>query len=411
MLKQKEIEKAAMQEELKICRSKIYDMVAPYCQEDKSKVHPGSIGGLKDLFVCSLEISGQAYEKGSSFHKFINDNFLCADEEILAYFDCEQNISAFQNCYIDILFHKAYDKSFGYPFFILLQKIRMVKDKAMLKYLAMEEKEDAYIEWLQSAAFFEICIREYFSEIQQMISQIEQPESTESLAEEYVKCLEKIEEVYKRNDQYQIKQWEKKAEELFWAYFDRLNRVYYIVFFYQYCMELIQDLFSSFRIIVLNEYMNHMSGKEIAGQKGRLRDRDYRVDHRVNVFWEETVKRWLQDEKGMEFAENCLDAMEIPRRDDIQNYKLMISIMWWVGLIVSDAETERIGEQEESLDTLKEYINILERHYKNKDMGDNKQGQDQMVPDRREQDRLQKLREQLADPMWKVIRKKERIQI
>lgn len=419
------IRKSAIRDELENCRKKITDMINHYLREDKGRGRMGALKFLEDLYICDIAVSSKSRKGYPAFMEYVDKQFLTVDEEVLSYFDCKKNMDAFFAWEKRLLYQKAYDTSFGYPPFLLLQKARTVKDTAMVRYLSLanfdeafggegaddearEKKADAYLEWLQSIAFFEICVREYDKEVSQMMRCIDEEASQKtSEYEELKNRIETMDKVFQTLDVGRLQEWEQETQQLFFTWLNRVNKLYYENFFLIYCVELIQDFFASLRVLVLIEYVNVNTTvrKGTDDERITLRDSEYRIAYEEAMFWEKTVDRWLQNENGVKFAHNCFAMMDTWNRNRADHYKMLNSVARRV-LPLNNTQTGRLESSAYFHDALKEYLNIMENRYmdcihRNKISPEQREKVQEEMD--REKDRLQEIWVQLAMPIWREM--------
>lgn len=302
----------------------------------------------------------------------------------------------------------------------------MVKDTAMVRYLtlanfdedsveeaadeeARKKKADAYLEWLQSIAFFEICVREYDEEIRQMMIYPDEKVSRNILEqeEELTNRFGTMDKVYQTLDAGEIQKWEQETQQLFFTWLNHVNKLYYESFFFIYCVELIQDFFASLRVLVLIEYVNVNTTirKGTDDERITLRDSEYRIAYEEAIFWEKTVDRWLQNENGVKFAHNCFAMMDTWNRNHVDNYKMLNRVAGKV-LPLNNTQTGKLESQVYFHDALKEYISIMENRYMDCTHRNKKSlEQREKVQEETdwEKDRLQEIWTQLAMPIWREM--------
>lgn len=416
------IGKSAMREELAGCRKKVTDMISHYLREDRGKGRMGALKFLKDLYICDVAVSSKSRKGYSAFMEYVNKQFLSVDEEVLCYFDHEKNMEAFFAWERRLIYQKAYDKSFGAPPFLLIQKARTVKDRAMVRYLALtnfdeasggeeaddmarEKKADAYLEWLQSIAFFEICVREYTMEVDQRYICVEEGASWKTAEyEELENRIKTIGKVVQTMDAGNVRKWEQETRQMFFAWMNSVNRLYYENFFLLYCFEVILDFFTSLRVLVLIEYVNVNTTirKGTDDERITLRNSGYRSAYEEAVFWEKTVDRWLQNENGVRFAHNCFAMMETWDRNRADHYKMLNKVAGRI-LPLNNTQTGKLEALAYFQDALKEYISIMENRHIDSAHGNKKRLEQRgrtYEEAEREKDRLREIWIQLARPVW-----------
>ena len=414
-----------MRGELENCRKRVTDMISHYLREDKGRGRMGALKFLKDLYICDMAVSSKSRKGYPAFMEYVDEQFLTVDEEVLSYFDCKKNMDAFFEWENKLLYQKAYDESFGFPLFLLLQKARTVKDTAMVRYLtqanfdedfteegaddeAQKKKADAYLEWIQSIAFFEICVREYDKEVSRMMHCIDEEASQKTSEYEDLKNrIETMDKVFQTLDVGRLQEWEQETQQLFFIWLKRVNKLYYGSFFLTYCVELIQDFFASLRLLVLIEYVNVNTTirKGTDDERITLRDSEYRIAYEEAMFWEKTVDRWLQNENGVKFAHNCFAMMDTWNRNRADHYKTLNRVAGRV-LPLNNTQTGRFESQAYFHDALKEYISIMENRYMDIIQGKKispKQREKMREEMKLEKDRLQEIWAQLAIPIWREM--------
>ena len=417
-----EIGKSAMREKLENCRERITDMISHYLREDKGKGKVGALKFLKDLYICDVAVSSRSRKGYPAFMEYVNKQFLTVDEEVLSYFDHKKNMDAFLHWEKRLTYQKVYDKSFGSPPFLLMQKARTVKDRAMVRYLALanfdeasggeeadeaarQEKADAYLEWLQSIAFFEICVREYTIEVDRYDIFTEEGTSQKTAEfEELAKRIKTIDKVVHTMDEESIQKWEQETRQMFTTWLNSFHKLYFESFFLAYCLELFLDLFTSLRVLVLIEYVNVNTTvrKGTDDERITLRNSGYRSAYEEALFWEKTVDRWLQNEKGVRFAHNCFAMMETWNRNHADHYKMLNRVAERI-LPLNNTRTEKLESLASFQDALKEYISIMENRYADcmhESKKSPKQREQTNEEAEQEKDRLLEIWMQLAKPVW-----------
>lgn len=421
------IGKSAAREELENCREKVRNMISHYLREDRGKGRMGALKFLENLYICDVAVSSRSRKGYPAFMEYVDRKYLTVDEEVLSYFDCKKNMDAFFSWEKKLLYQQAYEESFGFPPFLLLQKAQTVKDTAMVRYLtladydedarkdeaddkAQKEKEDAYLEWLYSIAFFEICVREYAEEVRRIVDDCTDEEASQNISEKEKELIDRfgtMDKVYQTLDAGKIQEWEQETQQLFFAWVKYLNELYFGGFFFKYCFELIQDSFASLRVLVLIEYVNVNTTvrQGIDLEKITLRDSEYRIAHEEAKFWEKTVNQWLQNENGVKFANYCFAMMDTWNRNRADSYKRLNNVARRV-YSLTKTQTGRSETQVYFLDALKEYISIMENWYIDTILGKNispKQWEKMQEEMEREKDRIQEIRAQLAMPIWREM--------
>ena len=421
--------KSAKREELKNCRKKITNMISHYLREDKGSGKMGPLKFLDNLYICDVAVSSKSRKGYPAFMEYVDKQFLTVDDEVLSYFDCKKNMDAFFEWEKKLLYQTAYDESFGFPLFLLLQKARMVKDTAMVRYLtladfdegsedegaydeARKKKADAYLEWLQSIAFFEICVREYDEEVSRMIQCTDEEMSQKtSEQEELQNRIETMDKVYQTLDAAKIQKWEQETQQLFFTWLKHVNKLYYGSYFFMYCFELIQDFFASLRVLVLIEYVNVNTTIRNGTYDGgiTLRDSEYRIAYEEALLWKKTVDRWLQKENGVKFANKCFAMMDNWNRNRADSYRKLNNVARRV-YPLTKTQAGRSETQAYFHDALKEYVSIMENRYMDIVQGkkiSSKQREEMQKKVNQEEDRLREIRVQLAMPIWRELGRKE----
>lgn len=430
--KAKEWKKREKAKELNEYKKIIYGMADPYLRDHKPENH-GPLSFFQGLFTAHIAVSSKSRKGYPSFIHFLDEWFLDNDKDILSFFDRDQNMKAFQSWGRELLHGALYDESFGYPQFLLLEKARAVKDEALVKYFeladtdsaeesgekafsdAWETKENAYLKWLQAVAFFEICVRKYFGEILQIISEMTEENPRESLTAELTELTERIInfEIYEQMDFSQKKQWDQKTEELYEAYHKKYSKTCYRAVFFYHLWVMINDLFASIRILLLVEYVNvnttERLGTENNAGKSLLRDKVFRTAYIESSALKKQVKKILQKVIGKEAAKNLFMEMLTWNRNYSSRYREMIHTAWSVNPPRGSTESGEMKEQVEWLDALREYFSILAEKYRSDNTCREKQGEkraktsEETAPETNKEIRLRKINKQLADPIWKVI--------
>ncbi len=384
---------------IKACREKIYDMMKPYLREDRGRGRTGPLKFLKDLFVCSVAVSSKSRKGLPAFKKFVDEHFLTVDEELLSYFDCEKNMTAFQAWEKALIFYSAYDESFGSPPFLLLQKARMVKDEMLVRYLELEDmdeaagdddvdevrekKLDAYLEWILAIAFFEICADTYYQKAsEEMDRMIETKSASAERLQELSECIQSADKVYRTKKGEELREWERG----------------------------VRDLFASVRLLVLIEYVN-INGTVREGidcGKISLRNKNYRIAYEESRFWEMAVDRWLTEEKGAGFVKRFFVVMDTWNRNHVDQYKKLNGLAHQLYALKSEKETERLKEQLYFQDVLNEYISVLGKRYSGgrfRSMS-REQKQKEFEEMALEEKRLSEIKLWLGIPVWRELRKR-----
>ena len=308
---------------------------------------------------------------------------------------------------------------------MLIQKARTVKDTAMVRYQALanfdeasrgegaddearKKKADAYLEWLQSIVFFEICVREYDKEVGRMMQCIDEEASQKTSEYKDLKNrIETMDKVFLTSDSGKIQKWEQETQQLLFTWLNRVNKLYYELFFLTYCVELIQDFFASLRVLVLIEYVNVNTTirKGTDDERITLRDSEYRIAYEEALFWERTVDRWLQSENGVKFAHNCFAMMDKWNRNHTDYYKMLNRMARRI-CPLNNTQTGRLESQVYFHDALKEYISIMENRYMDCIHGNkiSSEQREKVQEDMdRENERLKEIWVQLAMPICREM--------
>lgn len=412
---------------IKACREEIYDMMKPYLREDRGRGRTGPLKFLKDLFVCSVAVSSKSRKGLPAFKKFVDEHFLTVDEEVLSYFDCEKNMTAFQAWEKDLIFYSAYDESFGFPTFLLLQKARMVKDEALVRYLELEDmdeaagdddidevrekKLDAYLEWILAIAFFEICADTYYQKASaEMDRMIEAKSASVKRLQELSECIQSADKVYRTKKGEELREWERGVRDLLSVCVQDTHQLYYLSFFYLYALETEVDLFASVRLMVLIEYVNINGTVREGIDCGTIffKNKNYRIAYEESRFWEMAIDRWLTEEKGAGFVKQFFVVMDTWNRNHVDRYKKLNGLAHQLYALNSEKETERLKEQLYFQDMLNEYISVLGKRYSGgrfRSMS-REQKQKELEEMALEEKRLSSIKLWLGIPVWRELRKR-----
>ena len=126
MGKEKQQEKSTIVRPEDACRNKIRERVAKYFVEGKSERPSfGQLKFMKNLIVRNIAASTSVRLSKASFMRFLENEILCEDQEVIDFFDSSKNVKEFMESPYgeEILFQHNYRDELGYPPFILLRKI------------------------------------------------------------------------------------------------------------------------------------------------------------------------------------------------------------------------------------------------------------------------------------------------
>lgn len=387
-------------ERAKKCKSIIQNQVEMYLNtKEERKSHSGQLKDFKGLMVRKLCFSTSVRVRKEGFLKFLQEEFLLNNDEVLEYMDAKKNIEAFaqsEYCLQGENLQENEDTK-DYPPYLLIQKAREVMERIFVEYLQIKEqpigrkkeqyneeswiryKDEVYVRFLYAVALYEIFLRQFLQKLQKFVD-----DGKELLQTDYTERDEEInrryEEVIQTTDIQIRKQYALDLAEYLQNYLEQLSGQASQMDYLNYLILHLNNLYAMFRVIVLIEQVNFNSAHMNARSK---------VEKNSNLeamFWKKMVESWNLD---ME-----LFAINPEWKKNLSSYyKKMNAVIKNKQLFVTVSRNMmpefRQKGADESLE-LKQYIQTIQKH---------------TLKDRtaEEQRDLEEIEIRLAGPIWQAV--------
>lgn len=378
------------------CRKAIYARIEEYVVQDgEAESNSGQLKFLKGLLIRNLAVSSRVRIRKDGFLKYVKDTLrFYHNDEVIAFMDCEKNMEAFlKSPYCEEFSdYKFFKPEYGFPLFLLLQRTQEGMEKAMIRYLSLpsgleaydekkgnkmeKDKLEAYVEWLYSIALYEIFLRNCFDDITRNFLSDPKADGTAD-SEEDKELIHRFRELRGCRDLNRQKEMAEEMEDYAAVYMDKFWQRVFRVYYLNYVVQHLMNLYAMVRIIILIEYVNiNVSREECSVRKHED------IEAFANAqYWKNLVQEWI---RGSElFAETG-------RNRNLSVFYTELNRVYNECRIFPDhARIEgNFGEEtRETMDNLKQYIGSV---------------QDHTVDERtsEEEKKLWKIEEKLSVPIW-----------
>lgn len=384
------------------CRIAIYNQIEQYVMQDGgAESNSGQLKFLKGLMIRNLAVSSRVRIRKEGFLKYVKDTLrFYYNDEVIAFMDCEKNMEAFlQSPYCEEFYYdKLFRPEYGFPPFLLLQKTQERMEKAMIRYLSLssgleacdekkgnrmeKDKLEAYVEWLYSIAVYEIFLRDCFEDISHNFLNVPKAGNTEDTEEEK-ELIRHFRELRGCRDLSRKKEMAIEMADYAADYMDKFWQRVFGVYYLNYVVQHLMNLYAIMRIIILIEYVNINVSRETSGVR-KNEDIEAFADAQ---YWKNLVREWIE---GSElFAETGRN------RNLNVFYTELNRVYNECRIFPNCAEFEGKGdfweETREAMDNLKQYVGCV---------------QDHTVAERtsEEEKKLWKVEEKLSAPIWNASR-------
>lgn len=386
-------------EKANACREEIYAQVEPYVLENgEMRSNSGQLKFLKGLMIRNLAVSSRVRVRKEGFLKYLRESMrLCNNDEVIAFMDCEKNLEAFLHSpYCEEFYYdKMYKQKYGFLPFLLLQRTQAEMERAMLRYLSLssgleaydekkgeemeQHKLEAYVEWLYSIALYEIFLRNCFDDIER---DFWEKRKDMKASDEGMELMRRFNELCGCKDLNKRKELAKEMAGYTAAYLDELWQqvfdIYYINFFIQH----LTNLYAVLRIVVLIEYVNINLSRE----EGGIRKKKDIEAFEDAAYWKNLVQEWI--DRNEFFA-------EVGRNRNLNVLYNELNKVYWNCQIFS-GPSRKNGEEkfweraEKPISDIKQYLGVIRAHTA-----------DKRPPE--EEKKLWNIETSLSVPIWNAV--------
>lgn len=387
-------------ERAKKCKTIIQNQVEKYLNtKEERQSHSGQLKDFKGLMIRKLCFSTSVRVRKEGFLKFLQEEFLSNNDDVLEYLEPKKNIEAFaQSAYcLQSNMLENYEGAKGYPPYFLVQRTRQVVESTFIDYLRIKEqptgrkreqydeeswvrhKDEIYVRFLYAVAIYEIFLRQFWQDVQKFISDGEElrqrvnQEKDEEINRRYEKVIQ-VSDIQVR------KQYAFELAEYLQNYLTELGWQASLMDYINYLLLHVNSLYAIFRVIVLIEQVNfnsaHLNAKKKEEKNANLEA----------LFWKEMIESWKLD---ME-----LFAINPEWKKNLSSYYKRINTVVkdkQIFVTISDKVMPEFREKgaEESA-VLKQYIQIIQKHtLTNRSI--------------EEEQKLQEIELLLAGPIWRAV--------
>lgn len=381
-------------------RKAIYAQIEQYVVQDgEAESNSGQLKFLKGLMIRNLAVSSRVRIRKEGFLKYVwNTLRFYHNDEVIAFMDCEKNMEAFfRSPYCEEFYYdKLFKPEYGFPPFLLLQRTQEGVERAMIRYLSLssgldacdekkgnkmeKDKLEAYVEWLYSIALYEIFLRNYFEDISRNFWSVPKADNTED-AEEERELIHHFRELRECRDLSRKKEMAVEMANYAADYMDKFWQRVFRVYYLNYVIQHLMNLYAIMRIIILIEYVNINVSREAGGMR-KNEDIEAFADAQ---YWKNLVQEWIgRSELFAETGRNRnLNVFYTELNRVYNEYRIFPDCVQFEG--------DFWEETREAMDNLKQYIGCV---------------QDHTVDERtsEEEKKLWKVEEKLSAPIWNASR-------